>query len=40
MIVIENNIDILIDLEIGCLNIGCEGSVIYYEFEFYQEILN
>jgi len=38
--ILENNIDILIDLQLGWLNMDCVGHEIYYEFEFYPEILN
>jgi hypothetical protein len=39
--ILENNIDVLIDSEIGCFEIShSEGLKIYYEFVFYPEILN
>lgn len=39
--ILENNIDILIDSEIGCFEIShSEGHQIYYDFVFYKEMLN
>ena len=39
--IIENNTNILIDSDIGCFEIShCQGGQLYYDFVFYNEILN